>query len=406
MRNKASVVLFLMMCFFILSYPYRESFWGGLVNAGMLAAVIGGLADWFAVRAIFEKPLGIGFKTAVIVRKRERIFADLIAFVNHDLLGRDNIYKILQRYSLLKLVFLYLDQSNGDKKIKNFINNLVLLMIKDSDKEKLVKIIQSLVAVKIKDCQISKALFDGVLKVTAQGGETELLKNILLELERYIHNPLLKDVLAELVADVKQQYIGDGQMREMASKMLSLSEEDVARRIQKGLGTYLRSLQNQDCVERVNFKEWLEDFLNAQKNNIVVEQALADFLVAMVKDVDIKSIVDWLNETLRNNEGEIREKIDEIVDEKISLLRNDVCLQQKVEGLLQEIIINIINEKHSVLEEKMAEKLNNLSNEELVDLVESRVGEDLQMIRINGSVVGAMVGILLYLITFTVERFV
>lgn len=54
----------------------------------------------------------------------------------------------------------------------------------------------------------------------------------------------------------------------------------------------------------------------------------------------------------------------------------------------------------------MAEKLNNLSNEELVDLVESRVGEDLQMIRINGSVVGAMVGILLYLITFTVERFV
>ena len=282
MRNKASVVLFLMMCFFILSYPYRESFWGGLVNAGMLAAVIGGLADWFAVRAIFEKPLGIGFKTAVIVRKREKIFADLIAFVNHDLLGRDNIYKILQRYSLLKLVFLYLDQSNGDKKIKNFINNLVLLMIKDSDKEKLVKIIQSLVAVKIKDCQISKALVDGVLKVTAQGGETELLKNILLELERYIHNPLLKDVLAELVADVKQQYIGDGQMREMASKMLSLSEEDVARRIQKGLGTYLRSLQNQDCVERVKFKEWLEDFLNAQKNNIVVEQALADFLVAMV----------------------------------------------------------------------------------------------------------------------------
>ena len=51
-------------------------------------------------------------------------------------------------------------------------------------------------------------------------------------------------------------------------------------------------------------------------------------------------------------------------------------------------------------------KFYNLSNEELVDLVESRVGEDLQMIRINGSVVGAMVGILLYLITFTVERFV
>lgn len=63
MRNKASVVSIFNDVFFILSYPYRESFWGGLVNAGMLA-VIGGLADWFAVRAIFEKPLGIGFKTA------------------------------------------------------------------------------------------------------------------------------------------------------------------------------------------------------------------------------------------------------------------------------------------------------------------------------------------------------
>ena len=54
-KNKATFLLFLMMILFILSYPYRDGFWGGLFNAGMLAAVIGGLADWFAVRALFEK---------------------------------------------------------------------------------------------------------------------------------------------------------------------------------------------------------------------------------------------------------------------------------------------------------------------------------------------------------------
>ena len=97
---------------------------------------------------------------------------------------------------------------------------------------------------------------------------------------------------------------------------------------------------------------------------------------------------------------------DNIVDKYIDLLETNYEIQQKSEVFLKDVVINIVNEKHNVLEEKMKEKLAELSNDDLKNLIENRVGDDLQMIRINGSVVGAIVGMMLYFITFIVERFV
>ena len=58
----------------VVTQPFSAgSFLGGLVHNGFLAATIGGLADWFAVTALFRKPLGISFRTNILVRNRQRI---------------------------------------------------------------------------------------------------------------------------------------------------------------------------------------------------------------------------------------------------------------------------------------------------------------------------------------------
>ena len=72
-KTQATLVLVIMFLGFIATYKL-DSFWGLLLNHGFLAALIGGLADWFVVTALFRKPLGfISYRTEILPRNRERI---------------------------------------------------------------------------------------------------------------------------------------------------------------------------------------------------------------------------------------------------------------------------------------------------------------------------------------------
>ena len=71
---KATILLVIVAIGFFLTYPFNNTFAGGLLSSVFGAAMIGGLADWFGVSALFRKPLGIPFKTEIIPRNREKIF--------------------------------------------------------------------------------------------------------------------------------------------------------------------------------------------------------------------------------------------------------------------------------------------------------------------------------------------
>lgn len=407
-KNKATFLLFLMMILFILSYPYRDGFWGGLFNAGMLAAVIGGLADWFAVRALFEKPLGIGYRTEVIPRNREQIFCDMITFISKDLLGKENIIRVLDRYSLMKLALTYVDESKGDEKIKQFLYQMVTLFLKESNKEQLAKILENLLQEKVKEMNTIKPVIEALIHTLERGEEDAFIKELLVELEVYVHHPAVVGVIEQIVTQIKQQYTGQAEMREMASRFLDLSEEKIAKMVQREIIQYLRDLQFRTHPLRIDLKVRIIEWLLNQKENKQLEESLNQFLEYMINEkLNVSNaIVNFLNVLLEEQKMNLRRLIDQIVDNQIQRLRSDDKLQEKCEQFMKEIVMHVISEKHIVLETKIREKLDGLSNDDLKNLVENRVGDDLQMIRINGSVVGAIAGMMLYVLTFLVERFV
>ena len=75
----------------------KAGFWGGMLHNGFLAATIGGMADWFAVTALFRKPLGISYRTEIIIRNRQRIMQAVVDFAGNDLLGADNVMKFVRQ---------------------------------------------------------------------------------------------------------------------------------------------------------------------------------------------------------------------------------------------------------------------------------------------------------------------
>ena len=112
MQNKTKATVTLAACATVAAgtFPFANSgFLFGLLNHGFIAATIGGLADWFAVTALFHKPLGISYRTEILKRNRKRISDAVIEFVGDDLLNTENIMETLKSENAAKLLIDFLE---------------------------------------------------------------------------------------------------------------------------------------------------------------------------------------------------------------------------------------------------------------------------------------------------------
>lgn len=96
-RGLANIVLVVMGLLFLFTYPFRANLWGALLMHISGAALIGGLADWYAVTALFSKPLGIPYKTAILPRSKDRLIEAARTMMVDELLRRSSVYKIIKQ---------------------------------------------------------------------------------------------------------------------------------------------------------------------------------------------------------------------------------------------------------------------------------------------------------------------
>ena len=94
----ANYILIIAALLLLFSYPFRDLFWGGLIMHLSGAALIGGLADWYAVTALFRRPLGISFKTALIPSSKERIAETARHMIESEILTVPNMYQVLKHH--------------------------------------------------------------------------------------------------------------------------------------------------------------------------------------------------------------------------------------------------------------------------------------------------------------------
>lgn len=100
-RRMATGVLLLCAVIVLSCYPERFTFWGGFGVHTALAALVGGLADWYAVTALFRRPLGIPWQTEWLPRSREKIMTMAGTMVKDELLTPRHLYRALKAHSPL-----------------------------------------------------------------------------------------------------------------------------------------------------------------------------------------------------------------------------------------------------------------------------------------------------------------
>jgi len=409
-KYKAAGALVLSIVGFLFTYPYTAGFTGGLLNNGCLAAVIGGLADWFAVTAIFRKPLGISYRTAVLPRNRQRIINEIIEFTGRDLLNTENIMKIVRQYDMAKMFIMYLEEHDGKEKVKRVINQFVYAIFAELDTVEIGQTIENVVKSALKEFHLAPILIAIMQESLHNQYGNEAMDFFFDECDTLLLDEKTHVLLVSSMAAMKDNYEKNSTGRKMAGFVFDLSPERLAQIVETELGTYIKDLKNKEHPLRLKLQTWLSQQICDLGENMEYQAKISKLEKQIIHDKlqVARKITDYINDKIKGKQDEMSsvlgDSIDRLIDEQIDQFKAKQNLQKLVDQKIKLNLNLFIREQHNVITQLVQDRLNELSDDALVELVETKIADDLQMIRINGSLVGAVVGMVLYTIVFLTER--
>ncbi|MBQ6132069.1 MAG: DUF445 domain-containing protein [Selenomonadaceae bacterium] len=417
----------------------------GLLNHGFLAATIGGMADWFGVTALFRKPLGIGFHTEILRRNRGRIMDAIVEFVGTDLLNTKNIMETVKDENTAQLLIDYFEQNKGRAKTKTLVREVLTELFNELDTQKISKNVAPILENEIKNLDAEK-LFNAVIKVATNDKHSRKILITLFDTgHKILRSPHMQEEILKKITELREAYEGDSAGRALVlstmdltdEKILNILNETVEKKIsdaEKILNTTGALVDSETAQAADEMIKMFGGFVNSAAGNLNTKKFLNDLLKLFLQKFDTEGFVKtWLDvnvkgetdpkilEKLRRQQAanpntprvvEVerkpviwKEAVNYLVDAKIDEFIKDTELQRKFDKLIKDFIENLLNEYRGQIPLMIRERLDKFSDDELTEFVEGHVADDLQMIRINGSICGGLVGMFLFIVSQIIEHF-
>lgn len=414
-RNYANVALAAVTVGYFVSQPFSGTFAGGLVSSTCGAAMVGGLADWFAVTALFRKPLGIPWRTALIPRNREKIFRIITNMVEKELLTPDNVQKTLSRYNLGAIIVSYLADGGGKEEIKRLFSTTGRQFITAIDAEALGRLVSARLTKEAATLKLAPLVAEAVEWSVATGYDRRLTNFILEELARLLRQDEVPRFLAALFDDAQYTYEKGLARRKifnrLAEETMDLTPQRFGRIVQTKLLETLDELRLDDHPLRRKLCNWIEQVAVNLKTDSKLQGMLERWKSEeLTGSRTFREEVVQLVVSLHHNAvgNLLSERLDSLVSTKvdaaIEALASDPELQAKADTILKSLIGDWLTSHHGEIGVLVQERLASFTDNDLVAFVETKAGHDLQMIRINGSAVGGLVGMAIYLVNYCLSQ--
>ena len=378
---------------FLLSYPFHAGFVGGLISSGCSAGMIGGLADWFAVTALFRRPLGIRtgkvIRTEIIPQNRERIFAALADMVQHELLSQDVLRRKLSAWDISGVLIRILGKQEVKLSVGPLLTNLAEDIARHMEQGEFTRIIPGLLQENLGSMNLSQTLAEVAEFSLDHGDVDQVLTVICRAINEYVEQPEAKVALMNMMEAALKRYGENNPTRKIVIKFLP-APSVLAHGLQEKVKTALQD----GTVER-----WLKDsllrFVLELKTKSSLQESLNRFFLNILnKSIENPAVKKKMPSMIEHFMGDLWNNWDEY----LGILECNSSLRLKVDERVKLILEKQIGFHHNAIGRMVHEGLDLLTDDKLVELIEDKAGNDLQMIRINGSVVGGLAGMLIYVL--------
>lgn len=407
-KNLAGISLAVMAGGFLLTLFLPKNDIVFLLKGGFEAGLVGGIADWFAVTALFRHPFGIPIPhTSLLLKNRDKIVQSLISSMETELLNKQSIENKLRKLNILKIAASLLTKMMSKRQVRRSIVDLLIQLAHRLPLDKAVPMIQSGMTNYIRDVDLKAAADAAITKVINDKYDQKAFDYVLNEASNWAVRPDTKIMLGKLASE-KLGEIKLGGFMGFAFQAFAgfADEEKLGDILQKMLVSGLRDLRDQDNTYRETIIREVRVQLFQLANNDASLTRLKDWAVGQLNEDRAQAFIAARLEDIR---GMIISKLEAereqggrmVFAAYRSILRN---LNQEPEMIavwearVLSSLIQFAEANHYRIGQLVQENLNQMDDETLVKMLEEKVGKDLQWIRVNGALCGFVVGIVLALL--------
>ena len=404
-KNKANLALGLSAAGFLGTLSIQGGFGAGLLHHGFLAATIGGLADWFAVTAIFRRPLGIAYRTDILRRNRPRIMEAIVEFASEDLLSTENIMKVLRQQDTAALMVDYLENRGGRQRVQEVASQVLLRGVNTLDTARAARELAPSIRDGLQSLALENVLMDLVRMLSEERHSQEILHSLLTIGQEVLAAPAFQQVMLSHISLLRKEYEGESAGRAFVLELMDLSDEKILAIVNEKLQKQLQELLSRQTQSYASLKAGFETMLRNFSGDESLHSLLKEWKDNLVARLELEPVLErWLEANVKGEEPFWLPGFQSFVDSTLDSFVHSKEMQHRFDQKLKGFLEAELAKHHSLIPGIIRERLGEFSDDELVEFVESRVQDDLQMIRINGAVVGSLVGMGLYILVTLAER--
>ncbi|UVI31374.1 DUF445 domain-containing protein [Paenibacillus spongiae] len=426
-RRADLILLAVALCFIgssITLYLYPEVWWTRLLFYMTEAGVVGGLADWYAVTALFRHPLGIpGKHTAIIPRNRVKLIDGVVTMVETQLLPPERLKEKLEEASIMNTVIEWLDDRFPRGALAQQGWKWVASLLKQLDFSKTSRDWDEQLKQLLKRKDITPYAGKALQAVLDHGNIHLWLDRLVDQIALRADTPATKDFILQLLRNEHEKQLNQGSaitrfLKKAASIFAEESDalnlDDAAEVLYRDLVQLVNDLRSHDHELRILLIDMLrrlaEDLGQRPDLSATVESWKLEVLERVSFTPSIEALLASLNklpeevqedgtfgtETVSSGLAGLREWVGGFIEDYWEQFKQDESKKAWIERYIKLFLNKVIDTEHRLIGQIVRDTLDAFTEKRLIAFIEDKVGEDLSRIRINGSLVGAGIGALLY----------
>ncbi|WP_410783324.1 DUF445 domain-containing protein [Leifsonia sp. SIMBA_070] len=393
MKALAASLLVAAAVVFAVAFALQDRYpWLGFVRAAAEGAMVGALADWFAVTALFRHPLGLRIPhTAIIPTRKDEIGASLGEFVETNFLSDEVVAGKLGTIDLAGAAADWLSQPQNARRVvaesSRGMTGLVALLDEDRMREAIEGVVRTHLVTPLWGPPLGRL----GARVLESGGHHEAVDLLLDRLDEWLAaNP---DVFAPMVS------------RRLPSWLPSIVDRVVDERLHAEVRRFVRETRKDpDHPLRRSLDEYLAQFADRLQHDEPTIERLEAAKGRAFDDPRIRELAAsaWAAartaaiDALSDEDGELRRRAEAFVSDVARRVRADDELRASLNTRLTGAALHLVTSYRSDIAHVITETVQSWDASETTEKIETQIGRDLQFIRINGTVVGALAGLAIY----------
>nr|WP_317631627.1 DUF445 domain-containing protein [uncultured Flavobacterium sp.] len=364
------------------------------IRAFCEAAMIGALADWFAVTALFKKPLGLNIPhTNLIENSKDDIGENLGKFVSDNFLNPTNIKPYIKKLDGVNFILNWIKVPANKKKFEDEVKSFIINFLKELNDHEVIAYLNKKSTEIIRDFSISEPVFKISNHLITENQHNKLIDKLLPYLKNYINDnkDFVKDQVTENAGFVGMLF-GNKISNSMVSGLNSFIEEiqqnpnhQIRLQIEYQLLEYITKLQTDEQF-KLKLNSIKNDFFTTDQINHLTSKGWISFKENTIKE-------------LENPESSLNKYLTKYSNQFITQLKDETILKNRINIWIQTFSFKVIAKNSNYIATLIATTVKNWDGKELSEKLETEVGKDLQFIRINGTIIGGLIGVLIYTLT-------